>query len=95
MAIKFEWDPKKAEANWKKHKVRFEQSRDVWKDLFALDLADDREDYGETRFNRIGMVAGRLLVVTYVVGFENGDEIIRIVSARPAEPRERRRYHEA
>lgn len=94
-ALKFEWSAKKAEANSKKHKVRFEKARELWKDFSALDLADDRKDYGEDRFNRIGMVAGRLLVVTYTTRFDNGDEIIRIISARPAEPRERRRYHEA
>ena len=43
----------------------------------------------------IGMTEGRILVVTYTIRFDNGDEIIRIISARPAEPRERRKYHEA
>jgi uncharacterized DUF497 family protein len=36
MAIKFEWDPEKAEANRKKHKVGFEQARDVFKDTRRL-----------------------------------------------------------
>ena len=95
MALKFEWDPKKAEANWKKHKVSFKQARDVWNDTLALDQPDDREDYGEDRSNREGMVEGRLLVVTYTTRFDNGNEIIRIVPARPAERSERKRYHEA
>jgi uncharacterized DUF497 family protein len=62
----------------------------------ALDELDDREDYGEERFNRIGIVEGQLLVVTYTgrVDEDSGDDIIRIISARPAERRERRRYHE-
>ena len=95
MALRFEWDPKKAEANWKKHKVSFKQARDVWNDTLALDLPDERQDYGEDRSNRIGMVEARLLVMTYTTRFDNGDEIIRIISARPAEPGERRQYHEA
>ena len=97
MAIEFEWDPVKAEANRKYHKVSFEQARDVFKDAMAIDELDDREDYGEDRFNRTGMVEGRLLVVTYAgrIDKDSGDEIIRIISARPAERRERRRYHEA
>jgi uncharacterized DUF497 family protein len=96
MAIRFDWDPVKAEANRKSHKVSFEQARDVFKDTMALDELDDREDYGEERFNRIGMVEGQLLVVTYTgrIDEDNGDDIIRIISARPAERRERRRYHE-
>jgi uncharacterized protein len=97
MAIKFEWDPNKAKANWDKHKVSFEQARDVFKDIMALDEPDEREDYGEERSNRIGVVEGRLLVVTYTerIDEDSGDEIIRIISARPAERGERKRYHEA
>jgi hypothetical protein len=97
MAIRFEWDPDKAETNRKKHKVSFEQARDVFKDATALDELDDRENYGEDRFNRTGSVEGRLLVVTYTLDADEatGDEIIRIISARPAERRERKRYHEA
>jgi uncharacterized protein len=93
MAIKFEWDSKKANANWKKHTVSFEQARDVFKDAMALDETDDREE----RWNRIGMVEGRLLVVTYAqrIDEESSDEVIRIISPRPAERRERKRYHEA
>jgi uncharacterized protein len=97
MAIKFEWDPNKAKANWDKHKVNFEQACDVFKDIMALDEPDEREDYGEERSNRIGVVEGRLLVVTYTerIDEDSGDEIIRIISARPAERGERKRYHEA
>lgn len=63
----------------------------------ALDEPDEREDYGEERRSRLGLVEGRLLLVTYTerIDEETGDEIIRIVSARPAERRERKRYHEA
>jgi uncharacterized DUF497 family protein len=97
MAIKFEWDPAKAEANWRKHKISFEQARDVFKDTMALDELDDREDYGEERFKRIGTVESRILVVTYAwrVDGDSGNEIVRIISARPAERRERKQYHEA
>ena len=95
MAVKFDWDPKKALSNRNKHKVSFEHARDVWDDTLAIDEPDDREGYTEERFNRIGLAEGRLLVVTYTTRFDNDSEIIRIISARPAEPRERRRYHEA
>jgi uncharacterized DUF497 family protein len=97
MAIKFEWDPRKAKAHWNAHKVNFEQARDAFKDALALDQPDEREDYGEQRRNRIGMVEGRLLFVTYTERIDevSGDEIIRIISARPAERRERKQDHEA
>ena len=76
MAIKFEWDPNKAKANWDKHKVSFEQARDVFKDIMALDEPDEREDYGEERSIRIGVVEGRLLVVTYTerIDEDSGDD---------------------
>ncbi|HEX3845740.1 MAG TPA: BrnT family toxin [Steroidobacteraceae bacterium] len=59
-------------------------------DPFALEWLDDREDYGEERFVIVGMVEDRLLYVAYAI---RGD-VYRIISARGAEPNERRRYHE-
>lgn len=58
-------------------------------DPFALEF-DDLDASGETRFNAIGLVDGRMLFVTYTV---RGD-VIRIISARGAEPHEKRKYHE-
>jgi uncharacterized DUF497 family protein len=77
--------------NIKRHKVTFEAAIGVFDDPFARDEVDDSEDYGEERSNILGMVAGRLLVVAYTL--RGGTT--RIISARPAEPHERRRYHEA
>jgi uncharacterized protein len=57
---------------------------------FALEWLDDREPYGEDRFVILGMVENRLLYVAYTM---RGDKI-RIISARGAEPHERRQYHE-
>jgi putative transcriptional regulator len=63
----FEWEPDKAARNLKRHKVTFEAARGVFDDPFALDEIDDRENYGEERSNVLGIVAGRLLVVTYTL----------------------------
>ena len=68
----------------------FAAARDVFKDPFAIEQLDDREDYGEDRFIIVGMVEGRLLFVAYTVRGES----IRIISARGAEPHEQRRYRE-
>jgi uncharacterized protein len=86
----FEWDDTKAAANYAAHGVCFEDARSVFKDPFAIEQVDDREDYGEERFTIIGMVENRLLFVAYSMRGEN----IRIISARGAEPHERRSYHE-
>ncbi|MFZ2089839.1 MAG: BrnT family toxin, partial [Desulfobaccales bacterium] len=61
----------------------------VFKDPFALEWLDKREAYGEERFVIIGMAEGRMVYVAYTM---RGD-VIRIISARGAEPYERRRYY--
>jgi uncharacterized DUF497 family protein len=86
----FQWDDRKAADNTAKHGVRFEAARDVFKDPFAVDWLDERQDYGEDRFAIVGMAQNRLLFVAYAM---RGDRI-RIISARGAEPYEQRRYHE-
>lgn len=86
----FEWDDAKAAANHANHGVEFVAARKVFQDPFALDWLDDREDYGEVRYATIGMAADRLLYVAYTMRGER----IRIISARGAEPHERRAYHD-
>jgi len=86
----FEWDDAKAAQNYADHGVTFETAKGVFKDPFAIERLDDREDYGEDRFVIIGMVDERVLCVTYTPRNDN----IRIISVRGAEPHERRRYHE-
>jgi len=86
----FEWDETKAVENYAKHGVSFEQACEAFDDPFATEFADDREDYREDRIILVGVVKGRLLVVAHTL---RGDKV-RIISAREAEPRERRRYHE-
>jgi uncharacterized DUF497 family protein len=86
----FEWDDDKAAQNYADHGASFEAARKVFEDPFATERLDDREDYGEDRYSILGVVDGRILYVACTL--RNG--IIRIISARGAEPHERRRYHE-
>jgi hypothetical protein len=88
--LRFEWDAAKAARNEADHGVTFDVATLVFADPFALEWRDDREDYGEDRYVVLGMVDGRVLYVAYTM---RGDAI-RIISARGAEPNERRRYHE-
>ena len=88
--VEFEWDDAKAASNYANHGVTFDMASAVFRDPFAIDWLDEREAYGEARYVTIGMVDGRLLYVAYTM---RGDRI-RIVSARGAEPHERRQYHE-
>jgi uncharacterized protein len=86
----FEWDNQKAVQNLRAHKMSFEVARYVFDDPAALDEMDSSEYYGEDRYNIIGMVRGRLLFVTYTI---RGTRY-RLISARGAEPHEKKRYHE-
>jgi uncharacterized DUF497 family protein len=86
----FEWDEAKAGANYAKHRISFETAIRVFDDAFAIERLDDRKDYGEDRYSILGMVDGRLLYVAYTMR----EGIVRIISARGAEPYERRQYHE-
>lgn len=85
----FEWDPRKAEANFRKHGTRFSESLSVFEDDSALTVTDDVSDFTEQRFVSVGMgTKGQVLVVVYSYRGTN----IRIISARPAQPHERAQY---
>ena len=86
----FEWDDAKASQNLASHGVSFEAASLAFSDVFAVVREDRRQDYGEERFILLGMVQERLLAVSYAMRGER----VRLISARFAEPRERRRYHE-
>ena len=93
MDIRFEWDDENAANHFKKHKVSFELAARAFADPFAL-TAQDRIENGEQRWQTIGRVNGfLLLLVAYAVGEDDdGTEVIRIISARKADPKERTRY---
>ena len=85
----FQWDAYKAEDNQFKHHVSFEEATEVFDDPIMLILDDEWHSGDEDRFIAVGVTqAARLLVVVYTM---RGDTI-RIISARDAMARERRRY---
>lgn len=86
----FEWDDDKAARNWRDHGIAFEAACQAFNDAFAVEWEDDRQTTAEQRFAMLAMVGERLLFVAYTL---RGDRI-RIISARRAEPLERRRYHD-
>jgi uncharacterized protein len=65
-------------------------AREAFADPFAIEWADEGQDPYEQRYGIVGMVENRLLFVGYTMRGEK----IRIITARKAEPYERRRYHE-
>jgi len=98
MSTRFEWDPVKAAANLRKHGVSFEIAMRAFADPFAL-TEQDRIEGGEARWQTLGMVEGLVLLLvahTFADEDEDGEaiEVIRIISARAADRRERRRYEQ-
>ena len=94
--MRFEWDAAKNRSNLRKHAgVDFEAAARVFADPHLM-LRTDRVVDGEQRWHAIGSVRKAVLLVVHVYRKEkpNGEEIIRIVSAREASPRERRIYLE-
>jgi len=85
----FEWDSANEQANRKKHGVDFRMAAKVYLDPYVIEF-DDLDAAGEVRFNATDLVDGRMLFVTYTM---RGD-VVRIISARGAEPHEKRKYHE-
>ena len=95
MERRFEWDAAKAEINLHKHRVSFEAAVHVFADPFAL-VEQDRIENGEHRWQTLGIAEGYLLLLVAhtVWDDEDGAEVIRIISARRAEPKERKRYEQ-
>ncbi len=92
MSFEFEWDPKKAKANAKKHDgVTFEEGTSVFADPLAKIFNDEDHSYDEKREIIIGHSANQRLIL---VSFTAVGTRIRIISAREATPTERRDYEE-
>jgi uncharacterized DUF497 family protein len=81
--------PPRPRANLQAHGVSFELAKTVFKDPFAIEFLDDREDYGEERFVIIGMAEGQVLLF---VAYTERVERIRIISARRATKNEQDQY---
>jgi hypothetical protein len=93
--MRLEWDPLKDRQNLARHGISFETARLVFDDPRALSV-QDRTVEGEERWQTLGMIGGVVIVlVAHTYREEHGDEVIRIVSARKATPRERRAYEES
>jgi len=87
----FEWDPKKAATNRRKHGVTFEEATSALRDMFSATAHDPDHSDDEERFVTFGISSqGRLLAVSHT---DRGDAI-RIISARLATNVERQIYEE-
>ena len=91
--MRFEWSEEKDAANQRKHGVGFEFAARVFADLDYVLREDRMDEDGEMRWHAIGLVDAVLLLVVHVYRSSiDGEEIIRILSARKARKHEGRRY---
>ncbi|MFM6322281.1 MAG: BrnT family toxin [Microcystis panniformis] len=88
--MEIEWDNNKAASNLIKHKIDFEDAKNIFLDPNRLER-EDKRDYDETRIQVIGIVNQVVLFVVYTK--RNGR--YRIISARRANKNERRQYYQS
>ena len=88
--IVIEWDERKRRANLCKHGFDFADCGDVFSGPVHT-MADDRYDYGETRFQTQGLLRGTAVVVTHTC--ESG--VVRVISMRRATQYEKEKYFKA
>jgi len=95
MKRRFEWDEAKALSNHRKHGVTFAEAALVFKDPFAI-LIQDRIENGQERWQTIGMSRNDLmLLVAHTLDSEGGNvEVVRIISARRLNKKERKQYED-
>jgi len=86
--VDFEWDDAKSEANRRRRGFGFDYASLIFLGRILVRI-DDREDYGELRINALGLIDGDLYHVTYT----DRDGVRRIISARRAHRKERKRWH--
>ena len=88
--MEFEWDEAKNRSNQDKHGISFEEAGEIF-ERPVLTWEDTRHDYRETRYISVGEI-GDSVVVALVVAHTPRGRKIRIISARRANARERKRY---
>jgi uncharacterized DUF497 family protein len=89
--MKFEWDPRKAKLNVRKHSISFEEATTSFRDPVSASAPDPDHSVSENRFVTFDVSSnGRLLTISHT---ERG-ESIRIISARRATKEERKIYEE-
>ncbi len=88
--MRFQWDNDKNATNIAKHGIDFMQAAPVFEDTNAIIMQDTRHGYDEERYQIIGVT--NPLGIVFVVFTERDGDIIRIISARKADKREKRFY---
>lgn len=93
--MRFEWDARKNSRNTRKHDVGFETAILVFDDPYALTQRDLSVEI-EERWITVGAIGpGSILLVVHTSYEKQGEEVIRLISARAAGSHERKAYEKA
>jgi len=93
--LNFEWSSEKNKLNIEKHHISFEEAQEVFLDPMQISKLDHRFDYFEERWITLGATTqDKLVVVANMFFDEDGNETIRIISARRANQKERIFYEQ-
>ena len=91
--MKYEWDKNKNKLNQQKHGISFEEAKEVFDDPLQISKLDKRFSYFEERWITVGStLQHKVLVVANLFFTDDGEEIIRIISARKVNKLERKIY---
>lgn len=85
--MRFEWDEKKRLINIRKHGIDFADVPAIF-ELDTVTVIDDRVDYGETRYQTLGLLKARVIMAVHT----ESETVIRIISARKANKYEEEIY---
>ena len=85
--MRFEWDEKKRLINIRKHGIDFVDVPAIF-ELDTVTVIDDRFEYGETRYQTLGLLKSRVILVVHT----ESETVIRIISARKATKYEEKIY---
>lgn len=88
----YEWDESKEEINLIKHGISFSEAIEIFQYPYLTKI-DDRKDYGEKRIISIGTLDDEIIVILVIVHTKRETKT-RIISARKANSKERKLYHE-
>ena len=96
MRYDFEWDPKKARGNVRKHNISFERAATIFRDPNLISIPDVEHSGDEERWITMGLdETGALLVIVHLFHRSDGEVCrLRIISARKATKGERKQYEE-
>jgi uncharacterized DUF497 family protein len=86
--VKFEWNENKNKTNIARRGLDFNDAAQMFNSLLVIEI-DNRINYGEDRYERLGVVNSRLMIVIYT---RRAPDIVRIISYRKANKREQTQF---